>query len=156
DLTAQQRRQKTLEAITAQLEALSSFSPVLAIFEDVHWLDPTSREVLNRMVDRPTMLGVLLIVTYRPEFNPPWIGRSYVTALSLNRLASREIVAMIDRVAGDKSLPESTRRDIIEHTDGIPLFVEETTKAVLEAVGADGGDHAIPAISTSSVPVPAS
>jgi predicted ATPase len=156
DLTAQQRRQKTLEAITAQLEALSSSNPVLTIFEDAHWLDPTSLEVLNRMVDRLTTLGVLLIVTYRPEFNPPWIGRSHVTALSLNRLGSREIVAMIDRVAGDKSLPESTRRDIIERTDGIPLFVEETTKAVLEVVGADGGDYAIAAIPTSSVPVPAS
>jgi predicted ATPase len=122
----------------------------------VHWLDPTSLEVLNRMVDRLTTLGVLLIVTYRPEFNPPWIGRSYVTALSLNRLGSHEIVAMIDRVAGDKSLPESTRRDIVEHTDGIPLFVEETTKAVLEAVGPDCGDHTIAAIPTSSVPVPAS
>ena len=102
------------------------------------------------------MLKVLLIVTYRPEFNPPWIGRSHVTALSLNRLGSREIVAMIDRVAGNKSLPESTRRDIIARTDGIPLFVEETTKAVLEAVGADDGDHAIATIPTSSVPVPAS
>jgi class 3 adenylate cyclase len=140
DLTAQQRRQKTLEAITAQLEALSSSKPVLTIFEDVHWLDPTSLEVLNRLVDQLTMLGVLLIVTYRPEFNPPWIGRSHVTALSLNRLGSHEIVAMIDRVAGDKSLPESATRDIVEHSDGIPLFVEETTKAVLEAVGADGGE----------------
>jgi class 3 adenylate cyclase len=156
DLTAQQRRQKTLEAIIALLEALSSSNPVLTIFEDVHWADPTSLEVLNRIVDRLTMIGVLLIVTYRPEFNPPWIGRSCVTALSLNRLGSREIVAMIDRVAGNKSLPDSTRRDIIERTDGIPLFVEETTKAVLEAVGADGGDHAIAAIPTSSVPVPAS
>jgi predicted ATPase len=156
DLTAQQRRQKTLEALTAQLEALSSSKPVLTIFEDVHWIDPSSLEVLNRMADRLTTLEVLLIMTYRPEFNPPWIGRSYITALSLNRLGSREIVAMIDRVAGDKSLPESTRRDIIEHTDGIPLFVEETTKAVLEAGGADGGDYADSAIPTSSVAVPAS
>ena len=103
------------------------------IFEDVHWIDPTSLEAFGRTVDRMRTLGVLLIVTYRPEFEPPWIGRPYVTALTLNRLGEREIAAMIDRVTGNKSLPESIRQDIIERTDGIPLFVEEMTKAVLEA-----------------------
>ena len=78
-------------------------------------------------------LRVLLIVTYRPEFEPPWIGRPHVTALTLNRLGEREIAAMIDRVTGNKPLPASIRQDIIERTDGIPLFVEEMTKAVLEA-----------------------
>ena len=76
---------------------------------------------------------MLLIVTYRPEFEPPWIGRPHVTALTLNRLGEREIAAMIDRVTGNKPLPASIRQDIIERTDGIPLFVEEMTKAVLEA-----------------------
>jgi len=94
---------------------------------------PESLEVLGRTVHRPRTLGVLLIVTYRPEFEPPWIGRPYVTALSINRLGEREIAALIDRVIGNKSLPESIRRDIVERTDGIPLFVEEMTKAVLEA-----------------------
>ena len=131
ELTPQQRRQKTLEALTAQLEALSRSNPVLMIFEDVHWIDPTSLEVLGRTVDRIRTLGVLLIVTYRPEFEPPWIGRPHVTALTLNRLGEREIAAMIDRVTGNKPLPESIRQDIIERTDGIPLFVEEMTKAVL-------------------------
>ena len=78
------------------------------------------------------MLGVLLIVTYRPEFEPPWIGGPYVTALNLNRLGEREIAVMIDRVTGNKALPERIRQDIIERTDGIPLFVEEMTKAVLK------------------------
>ena len=78
-------------------------------------------------------LRVLLIVTFRPEFEPPWIGRPHVTALTLNRLGEREIDAMIDRVTGNKLLPASIRQDIIERTDGIPLFVEEMTKAVLEA-----------------------
>jgi predicted ATPase len=105
------------------------------IFEDVHWIDPTSLEALGRTVDRLKALGVLLIVTYRPEFEPPWIGRPHVTALSLNRLGEREIVAMIDRVRGNKALSESVRQDIVERTDGIPLFVEEMTKAVLEAEG---------------------
>ena len=107
--------------------------PVLMIFEDVHWIDPTSLEAVGRTVDRLKALGVLLIVTYRPEFEPPWIGRPYVTALTLNRLGEREITAMIDRVTGNKALPESIRQDIIERTDGVPLFVEEMTKAVLEA-----------------------
>jgi predicted ATPase len=97
-LDPQQRRQKTLDALTAQLEALSRSNPVLMIFEDVHWIDPTSLEVLGRTVDRLRTLGVLLIVTYRPEFEPPWIGRPYVAALTLNRLGEREIAALIDRV----------------------------------------------------------
>src|SRR5262249_32645969 len=103
ELTAQQRRQKTLEALTAQLKALSRPNPVLMIFEDVHWLDPTSLEVLGRTVDRLRTLPVLLTITYRPEFEPPWIGRPYVTALNLNRLGEREIAAMIDRVTGNGS-----------------------------------------------------
>ena len=90
---------------------------------------------MKRSVERGriTNLRVLLIVTYRPEFEPPWIGRPYVTALTLNRLGEREIGAMIDGVIGNKSLSAEIRQDIIERTDGIPLFVEEMTKAVLEA-----------------------
>ena len=103
------------------------------IFEDAHWIDPTSLEALGRAVDRITTLRVLLIVTYRPEFEPPWIGRSHVTTLTLNRLGEREIDALIDRVTGNRLLPANIRQDIIERTDGIPLFVEEMTKAVLEA-----------------------
>ena len=103
------------------------------IFEDAHWTDPTSLELFGRTVDRIPNLRVLLIVTFRPEFEPPWIGRPYVTALTLNRLGEREIAAMIDRVTGNKLLPANIRQDIIERTDGIPLFVEEMTKAVLEA-----------------------
>ena len=91
ELVPQQRRQKTLEALTAQMEALSRTSPVLMIFEDVHWIDPTSLEALGRTVERLRTLRVLLIVTYRPEFEPPWIGRPHVTALTLNRLGEREI-----------------------------------------------------------------
>ena len=84
-------------------------------------------------MDNIPSLRALLIVTYRPEFDPPWIGRPHVTALTLNRLGQREIRAMIDRVTGNKLLPANIREDIVERTDGIPLFVEEMTKAVLEA-----------------------
>ena len=156
ELTPQQRRQKTLEALTAQLEALSRSNPVLMIFEDVHWIDPTSLEVLGRTVDRLKTLGVLLIITYRPEFEPPWIGRPYVTALSLNRLGEREIAAMIDGVTGNKPLPTSIRQDIIERTDGIPLFVEEMTKAVLEAESEGEARKTTAAIPSSAFAVPAS
>ena len=78
------------------------------IFEDVHWIDPTSLEALGRAVDRIRTLRVLLIVTYRPEFDPPWIGRPHVTALTINRLGEREIAAMIDRVTGNKPLPRAS------------------------------------------------
>jgi hypothetical protein len=126
------------------------------IFEDVHWIDPTSLEMLSRTVERIRTLGVLLIITYRPEFEPPWVGRSYVTILSLNRLGEREIDAMISRVSGNKPLPARVRRDIIERTDGIPLFVEEITKALLEAGGGETVERTIVAIPSPSVAVPAS
>jgi hypothetical protein len=103
------------------------------IFEDAHWADPTSLELFGRIVDRISSLRVLLVVTFRPEFEPPWIGRPYVTALTINRLAAREIGAIIERVVSNNVLPTSIRQEIIERTDGIPLFVEEMTKAVLEA-----------------------
>jgi predicted ATPase len=107
-------------------------------------------------VERLKTLGVLLIVTYRPEFDPPWIGRPYVTALNLNRLGEREIASMIERVAGNKSLSQSVRQDIIERTDGIPLFVEEMTKAVLEAQGEVAAESTITTIPSPSIGVPAS
>jgi class 3 adenylate cyclase/predicted ATPase len=156
DLDPQQRRQKTLEALTAQLEARAQANPVLMIFEDVHWIDPTSLEAVGRTVDRLRTLGVLLIVTYRSEFEPPWIGRSYVTALSLNRLGEREITAMIEHVTGNKALSESIRQDIIERTDGVPLFVEEMTKAVLEAESEGEAQRSTAAVPSPALAVPAS
>jgi class 3 adenylate cyclase/tetratricopeptide (TPR) repeat protein len=156
ELAPQQRRQKTLEALTAQMEALSRSNPVLMIFEDVHWIDPTSLEALGRTVDRLRTLSVLLIVTYRPEFEPPWIGRPYITALGLNRLAEREIIAMIARVTGNNALPESIRQDIIERTDGVPLFVEEMTRAVLEAESEGDARRTAASLPSSALAVPAS
>jgi len=135
---------------------LARAKPVLMTYEDVHWIDPTSLEAVGRTVDRLRTLGALLIVTYRPEFEPPWIGRPYVTALSLNRLAEREITAMIDCVTGNKALPESIRQDIIERADGIPLFVEEMTKAVLEAESEGEAQRTIAAVPSPAIAVPAS
>jgi class 3 adenylate cyclase len=156
ELDPQQRRQKTLEAFAAQLGSLAQAKPVMMIFEDVHWIDPTSLEAVGRVVDRLRTLRALLIVTYRLEFEPPWIGRPYVTALTLNRLGEREIAAMIDRVTGNKALAESIRQDIIERTDGVPLFVEEMTKAVLEAKSEDEGRYTAATVPPSAVAVPAS
>jgi class 3 adenylate cyclase len=133
ELTPEQRRKRTLEALVSQLEALTQKSPVLMIFEDAHWGDPTSLEVFGRIIDRVRSLRVLLIVTFRPEFQAPWTGRHYVTPITINRLGERDIEAMIDRVVGNKLIPAGVRQDIIERTDGIPLFVEEMTKSVLEA-----------------------
>jgi class 3 adenylate cyclase/predicted ATPase len=137
ELTPQQRRQRTLEELSARMEALTRASPVLIIFEDVHWIDATTLEVLGRAVDQIQTLRVLLIVTFRPEFDPPWIGRPHVAALTINRLGQRDVDAMIDHLVGSKRLPASIRQDIIKRTDGIPLFVEEMTKAVLES-GCEG------------------
>jgi class 3 adenylate cyclase/predicted ATPase len=151
-----QRRRKTLEALTAQLEAFVRFNPVLTIFEDVQWIDPTSLEALDRTVDRIKKLPVLLVVTYRPEAEARWIGRPHVTAITLNRLGKPEIAALIDSVTGDKSVAESVRQDIIERADGIPLFIEEMTKAALEASEEDAAEQSAAAIPSQPVAVPAS
>src|SRR3984957_11000985 len=156
ELIPQQRRQRTLEALTAQLEVFARRSPVLMIFEDAHWADPTSLEALGRTVDWIKALGVLLIVTYRPEFQPPWVGQPHVATLTLNRLGQREIAALIDHVTGNKLLLASVRQDIVERTDGIPLFIEEMTKAVLEASDQDGAERAVASIPAPSLAIPAS
>src|SRR5215468_9742889 len=156
ELTPQQRRQKTLEALTAQMETLSRESPVLMVLEDVHWADPTSLEAFGRAVDRIRTLRVLLLVTFRPEFEAPWVGRPYVTALIINRLAEHEVGAMIDRIVGNRLPSASIRQDIIERTDGIPLFVEEMTKAVLEAGSETAAARAVAAIPSPALGVPPS
>ena len=156
ELAPQQRRQKTMEALTAQIETLSRQKPVMMILEDAHWADPTSLEAFSRVVDRIRTLRVLLLVTFRPEFDAPWVGRPYVTALIINRLPEREAGAMIDRVVGNKRLPANIRQDIIERTDGIPLFVEEMTKAVLEAESQGAAEQVAAAVPSSALAVPAS
>ena len=156
ELTPQQRRQRTLEALVSQIVALSRQNPLLMIFEDAHWTDPTSLELFGRIVDRIPTLRVLLMVTFRPEFEPPWIGRPYVTTLTINRLAEREVGAMIDGVIGNKLLPANIRQDIIEQTDGIPLFVEEMTRAVLEAKDEEAAERTVAAVPSPSIAVPPS
>jgi class 3 adenylate cyclase/tetratricopeptide (TPR) repeat protein len=151
-LSPVRRRQRTLDVLIARIEALARQNPVLMIFEDAHWSDPTSLELFGRVVNRIRTLRALLLVAYRSEFEPPWIGRAHVTALTINRLTEHEIGAMIDRVVGNKLLAASVRQDIAERTDGIPLFVEEMTKAVLEA----GSEQTVAAVPFPALAVPAS
>jgi predicted ATPase len=156
DVAPEERRQRTQKALRAQLAALIRQRPVLMIVEDAHWVDPTSLEVFGRTVDQIKTLPVLLIVTFRPEFNAPWAGRSHVTSLSLNRLGDREATAIIARLVGNKKLPADVMAEIVERTDGIPLFVEEMTKAVLEAGGAGEARHIAAAVPSAALAVPAS
>ena len=155
-LEPQQRRQRTLQALVSQLDALTRQNPVLMVFEDAHWSDPTSLELIGRVIERIATLRVLLLTTFRPEFAPPWIGQPHVTALTLNRLPKCDIDAMIDGVIGSKLLPASIRQDIVERTDGIPLFVEEMTKAILEAESEPEGRRTATAIPGPALAVPAS
>jgi predicted ATPase len=157
ELVPQQRRQRIIEALATRVETLARRTPMLMIFEDAHWADPTSLEALGRAVmDRISALNILLIVTYRPEFEPPWIGQPHVTTLTLNRLARGEIAALIDAVTGNRPLSASVKQDIVERTDGIPLFIEEMTKAVLEASDPEDAERAVASIPTPSLAIPAS
>ncbi len=133
NLSPQRKKEKTLEALIRQLEGLARRQPVVVVFEDAHWIDPTSRELLDLAVERLRCLPVLLIVTYRPEFKAPWTGQPQVTMLALNRLDRRDGTALIAQIAGGKSLPDEVVVQIVDRTDGVPLFIEELTKSVLES-----------------------
>ncbi len=156
ELTPPQRRERTLQALALQVEALACSCPVLMVFEDAHWSDPTSLELLGRLVDRIRTLSVLLIVTFRPEFEPGWIGQPHVTLVSLNRLVPREVGAIIDHIVGNNPLTAKIRQEIIERTDGIPLFVEEMTKAMLEAESESEAQRAVSLVPSPALAVPAS
>ena len=156
ELAPQQRRQRTLEALTAQLAELAIQQPVLMVFEDVHWIDPTSLEALGRTVNRIKTLPALLIVTFRPEFNAPWVGQSHVTSLTLSRLGEHEAAAIIARLVGKTALPADVMAEIVERTDGIPLFVEEMTKAVLEVESEGAARRTVAPVPSPALAVPAS
>jgi class 3 adenylate cyclase len=156
ELTPEQRRQRVLEALMSQLAGLARRQPVLMILEDAHWIDPTSLEVFGRIVDRIKTLPALLIVTFRPDFNAPWVGQSHVTSLMLNRLGEREAAAIIACLVGNQALPADVLAEIVERTDGIPLFVEEMTKAVLEAESEGAARHTVAAVPAPALAVPAS
>jgi class 3 adenylate cyclase len=133
NLSPQRKKERTLEALIRQLEGLARQQPVVMVFEDAHWVDPTSRELLDLAVERVRSLPVLLIVTFRPEFQMPWTGQPQVTMVALNRLDRRDRTALVWQIAGGKALPDQVIDQIADRTDGVPLFVEELTKSVLES-----------------------
>ena len=142
ELTPQRQKQRTLEVLVDQLEGLAAEQPVLLAYEDVHWIDPTTQELLQLAIDRVQRLTVLLLITFRPEFVPPPSGQPHVSALALTRLGRRDGAAMVEQVVGDKTLPAEVSAQIVAKTDGVPLFVEELTKTVLESgLLSDAGDR---------------
>jgi class 3 adenylate cyclase/tetratricopeptide (TPR) repeat protein len=140
NLSSQRKKERTLEALIRQLEGLAHQKPVLMVVEDLHWIDPSSRELLDLTVERAASLPVLLILTFRSEFQAPWSELPQVTALTLNRLDRRSGAAMVEHIAGNRKLPDVVAAEIVERADGVPLFVEELTRAVIEAGTGPGGD----------------
>jgi class 3 adenylate cyclase/predicted ATPase len=139
-LSPQRQKDKTIEALIDQVRGLAQQRPVLYIFEDVHWIDPTSLEAVDAMIAHMQDARVLLVMTYRPQFSPAWSGFTHVTTHTLNRLSRQQVTTMVERVTGGKALPQEVLDQIIAKTDGIPLFVEELTKTILESglLTADG------------------
>jgi len=133
ELSPQKRKEKTLAALLAQLDGLAARQPVFMIFEDIHWIDPTSLELLTAMVEHVPQLRVMLLATARPEFTLPWPSYPHMTTVPLTRLGRREGAALVERVTGGKKLPKEVMDEILARTDGVPLFIEELTKTVLES-----------------------
>jgi class 3 adenylate cyclase/predicted ATPase len=133
NLSPQRQRQKTLETISAILLELAEHQPVLFIVEDLHWADPTTLELLNLVLDQTPTASLLVLLTCRPTFQPSWSHRSYLTEVTVHRLSQHSTERMTEQVVGGKRLPAEVLQQIIEKTDGVPLFVEELTKAILES-----------------------
>ena len=141
-LNPEMQKRRTLQTLVDQLAGLAAQKPVLALYEDVHWIDPSTLELLGLVVERVRQLPVLVVITFRPEFQPTWTGQAHVTALTMSRLGRRQGADLIARVTGDKPLPAEIVEQIVARTDGVPLFVEELTKTVLElGLLTDAGDH---------------
>jgi predicted ATPase len=133
DLTPQQQRQQTLTAILGIVLALAEQQPVLMIVEDLHWVDPSTLELLDLLIDQAPTLRLFVVFTCRPSFRHPWGLRTHLTPLMLNRLARDQVAQMVARIAGGKRLPSAVVHHIVTQTDGVPLFIEELTKAILES-----------------------
>src|SRR5262249_15602774 len=142
-LTPEQQRHKTLAALLALVGTMAERQPVLVIVEDLHWVDPSTLELLGLLIDQVPTTHLYIVLTCRPTFEPPWGFRTHLTRLTLNRLTPLQAEEMVGRMLGGKRLPAEVLQQIVVKTDGIPLFVEEVTKAVVEAgllnVGQDQG-----------------
>ena len=133
DLSPQRKKERTLAALMRQLEGLTRRQPLVIVFEDAHWIDPTSRELLDLLVERVVSLPVLVILTFRPDFRPSWNGQPRVSMVALTRLDRHDRTALAKQIAGGKALPEEVVEQIVNRTDGVPLFIEELTKSMLES-----------------------
>ena len=156
DMSPQQRKALLFRTFLGRLDRLAARGPVLMVLEDAHWLDPTSRELFDQIVDRIQGLPVLLVATFRPELSAPWIGFPHVTLLTLNRLPREQVVALVDGITEGKALPTEVLGQILARTEGVPLFTEELTKAVLEAgILCNTGDRYVLAGPLPSLAIPA-
>ena len=145
EMAPAEQKERTITALMALFAGLAKDAPVLALLEDAHWIDPTSLDVFCRLIDRLPELRALLVITFRPEFAAPWVGRAHVAALQLNRFGRPQAIAMVDCVTGGKALPAEILEQIVAKTDGVPLFVEELTKTVLESgvLREEDGDYVL-------------
>src|SRR5262249_7231555 len=129
----QQQKQKLLHAFLTILLHIAAQQPLLFVLEDLHWVDPSTLELLSLLVDQGPPARILVLLTFRPDFSPPWMGRSHLTQVTLNRLPRRQAAEMAGRLAHGKTLPAEVMEQVVAKTDGVPLFVEELTKMVLES-----------------------
>ena len=137
-MTPQKHKGETLRALVDLTAAAATKQPTVMLFEDAHWADPTSLEVLDVLIDRVRTCPLLIVLTHRPEFQSRWSRHGHVTALNLSKLTRAQSGAIVSQLAGGKALPAELLGQILAKTDGVPLFVEELTKNVIEAVGATG------------------
>jgi predicted ATPase len=154
-LSPQRQRQKTLETIIAILLELAEHQPVLFILEDLHWTDPTTLELLGLLLDQTPTAVLLVLLTCRPHFQPAWHHRSYLTEMTVNRLSHTQVEQIVNRMTDGKAFPTEVLAQIVEKTDGVPLFVEEITKAILESgqlTDVDGHYELTGVLSTFTIP----
>ena len=155
-MTPQKQKDETLRALVDIVEAAARRAPTVMLYEDVHWADPTSLEVMDLLVDRVKNIPLLIVLTHRPEFQSRWSGHGHVAALNLSKLTRAQSSAMVSKLAGGKALPAELLEQILVKTDGVPLYVEELTKVILES-GAlqDASDHYDYAGAAHSITIPA-
>lgn len=132
-MSPEQQKRRTFDALVDQLTGLAAHRPVLAVYEDVHWADPSTLEWLESAIERVQTLPILVLITCRPEFSPRWTGHAHLTLLTLSRLGRRQGASMVEQLTGGKALPAEVLAQVLARTDGVPLFVEELTKAILES-----------------------
>ncbi|MBK0398520.1 AAA family ATPase [Limibaculum sp. M0105] len=154
-LTAQQVRNATIEALVGRLFKLAERRPVLVLFEDLHWIDPTTQELLDLLVERVDGHRVLMICTFRQEFMSSWSGLPNVTRIEINRLGPKESAAIVTNLLKGHGLEHTPLEAIVSKTDGVPLFIEELTKAALDAAEGDGGQDGARGAATDPLSLPA-